>query len=103
MKTCAGAEVSIYLSICLSIYLSIYLFIAFVDLGRFFSFFIYTQSVGLLGRGISPPQGHYLHAKKKIQTHNKRTQTSTPRVEFEPTIPAFQRAKTLHAVDRAAM
>jgi hypothetical protein len=26
----------------------------FVDLGRFFSFLTYTQSVGLLGRGISP-------------------------------------------------
>jgi hypothetical protein len=25
-----------------------------------------------------------------------------PRVRFEPTIPAFQRAKTVHALDRAA-
>jgi hypothetical protein len=25
-----------------------------------------------------------------------------PRVEFEPTIPAFERAKTVHALDRAA-
>jgi hypothetical protein len=45
----------IYLSICLrvsclSIYLSIYLSIVIVDLAHFFSFFIYTQSVGLLGR-----------------------------------------------------
>jgi hypothetical protein len=32
-----------------------------VDLGRFFSFLIYTQSVGLLGQGISPSQGRYLH------------------------------------------
>jgi hypothetical protein len=31
-----------------------------VDLGRFFSFLIYTQSVGLLGRGIGPSQGRYL-------------------------------------------
>jgi hypothetical protein len=28
-----------------------------LDLGRFFSFLICTQSVGLLGRGISPSQG----------------------------------------------
>jgi hypothetical protein len=28
-----------------------------LDLGRFFSFLVYTQSVGLLGRGISPLQG----------------------------------------------
>jgi hypothetical protein len=25
-----------------------------------------------------------------------------PRVEFEPTIPVFERAKTVHALDRAA-
>jgi hypothetical protein len=43
--------------ICLSIYGST----ALVDLGRFFSFLICTQSVGLLGRGISPSQGRYLH------------------------------------------
>jgi hypothetical protein len=36
-----------------SIYLSIYGSTALVDLGRFFSFLIYTQSTGLLGRGIS--------------------------------------------------
>jgi hypothetical protein len=30
------------------------------------------------------------------------TQTSMPRVGFEPTIPAFERAKTIHALDRAA-
>jgi hypothetical protein len=28
------------------------------------------------------------------QTQNKRTQTSMPRVGFEPMIPAFERAKT---------
>jgi hypothetical protein len=33
----------------------------------------FTQSVGLLGRGISPSQGCYL-----TQTQNKRTQTSMP-------------------------
>jgi hypothetical protein len=32
-----------------------------LDLGRFFSFLIYTQSVGLLGKGISPSQDRYLH------------------------------------------
>jgi hypothetical protein len=36
------------------------------------------------------------------QTQNIRTQTSMPRVEFEPTIPAFKRAKTVHTLDRAA-
>jgi hypothetical protein len=36
------------------------------------------------------------------QTQNKRTQTTTPRVGFEPTIPVFEMAKTVHALDRAA-
>jgi hypothetical protein len=53
---------SIYLSVCLSIYLSIYgSAVLLLDLGRFFSFLIYTQSVELLGRGISPSQGRHLH------------------------------------------
>jgi hypothetical protein len=36
------------------------------------------------------------------QTQNKSTQASIPRVVFEPTIPAFEREKTVHALDRAA-
>jgi hypothetical protein len=55
------------------------------------------HSVGLLGRVVSPSQGLYL-----TQTQNKHKQTSMPRVVFEPTIPAFERAKTVHALDRAA-
>jgi hypothetical protein len=42
---------------------------ALVDLGRFFSFLIYTQSIGLLGRGISPSQGHYLHTEQNTYIH----------------------------------
>jgi hypothetical protein len=42
-------------------YLSIYGSTALVDLGRFFSLLIYTQTAEILGWGISPPQGHYLH------------------------------------------
>jgi hypothetical protein len=71
-----------------------------VDLGRFFSFLIYKQSAGLLGRGISPSQGRYIHTEQHKQ--NKRTQTSMPHVGFEPTIPVFERAKTVHALHRAA-
>jgi hypothetical protein len=55
------------------------------------------QSVGLLGRGISPSQGRYL-----TQIQNKHRQTSIPWVGFEPTIPVFERAKTSHALDHAA-
>jgi hypothetical protein len=32
-----------------------------LDVGRFIGFLIYTQTVGLLGRGISPLQSRYLH------------------------------------------
>jgi hypothetical protein len=39
---------------------------------------------------------------RTTQTQNKRTQTSIPRVAFETTIPFFKRAKTVHALDRAA-
>jgi hypothetical protein len=40
------------------------------------------------------------HRTTEIQ--NKRTQTSMPRVEFEPMTPVFEQAKTVHALDRAA-
>lgn len=45
-------------------------------------------------RGISPWQGLY-----RIQ--NKRTQTFMSGVEFEPTTPLLERAKSIHASDRA--
>jgi hypothetical protein len=79
------------------IYLSIYGSTALVDLGRFFSFLIRTQLEGLLGRGISPSQGRYLHTEQHKQ--NKSTETS---MGLEPTIPVFERAKTVYASDRAA-
>jgi hypothetical protein len=65
-----------------------------------FSFLILRQSVGHLGRGISPSQGRYLC--RTTQTQNKRKHTSVPWVGFEPTIPVFERAKIVHALDRAA-
>jgi hypothetical protein len=37
-----------------------------------------------------------------IQTQNKHTQISMPCVGFEPMTPAFERAKTVHALDDAA-
>jgi hypothetical protein len=83
---------SVCLSVCLSIYylslfLSIYvwLYSPLLNLGRFFSFLIYTQSVGLLERGISPSQGRYLHTgqhKQRINAHTGQT--------------------GIHALDRAA-
>jgi hypothetical protein len=81
--------------------LSIYRSTAPVDLGSVYSFLIHTESVGLLGRGISPSQGRYLHTVEH-KTYSKRTQTSLLRMRFEPTIPVFERAKTVHALDHAA-
>jgi hypothetical protein len=43
-----------------------------------------------------------LPAQRIAQTQNKRTQTSLPRVGLEPTNPVFERAKNVHALDRAA-
>jgi hypothetical protein len=40
--------------------------------------------------------------KAATYTQNKLTETSMPRMGFEPTIPVFERAKTVHASDRAA-
>jgi hypothetical protein len=42
-------------------------------------------------RPVGPSHGHYLH--------HRTTQTSMPLVGFEPTIPVFVRAKTVHATD----
>jgi len=49
--------------------------------------------VGLLGGGISPAQGLYLHRTTQHNTERRR-QTSIPRAGFEPTIPVFERYKT---------
>jgi hypothetical protein len=44
-----------------------------------------------------PPPAH-----RTTQTQNIRTHTSMSQVEFEPTIPVLERAKTVHALDCAA-
>jgi hypothetical protein len=67
-----------------------------VDLDRFFSF--------LDGR--SPYMGdqpvtRQIPTQRKTQTQNKRTQTRMPRIQFEFMIPAFERAKKVHASNRA--
>jgi hypothetical protein len=57
----------------------------------------FTQSVRLLGRGISPLQGRYLH--RTTQTQRKHTQISMPWVGFEPMILVFERAKIFRALE----
>jgi hypothetical protein len=52
---------------------------------------------------ISPSQGRYLNTGQHSHRISSYTnKTSIPWVGFEPTIPASERAKTVHALDRAA-
>jgi hypothetical protein len=74
---------------------------ALANLGRFFSFLIHTQWVGLLWTGDQPiPRPPPTH--RTTQTQNTRTQRSMFRMGFEHTIPVFERANMVHALDRAA-
>jgi hypothetical protein len=64
---------------------------------------IILRAVKLLERVISSSQGLYLNTgqqKHRINTYIY--QPSMPYVGFEPTIPASERAKTVHALDRSA-
>jgi hypothetical protein len=82
-----------------SIYL--WLYSSLLDLGRFFSF-LNLHTVGRTHLTRDQPVARSLHTHRTTQTQNKRTYLSMPRVGFESTIPAFERAKTVHALDRAA-
>jgi hypothetical protein len=46
-----------------------WLYSPLLDLGGFFSLLIYTQLVGLLGLGISPSKGRYLHTEGNKHTN----------------------------------
>jgi hypothetical protein len=62
--------------------LHIYSSTALVDIIRFFffSFLIYTQPVGLLGRWISPSQGRYFHTEQHKHRLNARKH---PRLDWD--------------------
>jgi hypothetical protein len=81
------------------IYLSIYGSTSLCwSLDAFFSFLIFYT----IGR--TPWMGDQLVARP-IPAHtgqHKHTDTSTPRVGFEHTIPMFVRVETFHALDRTA-
>jgi len=53
---------------------------------------------GLLGRGIGPLQGHYLHSTAQ----HKETPTYISRAGFEPSIAISGQSKMIRALDRAA-
>jgi hypothetical protein len=71
------------------------------NLGRFFSCLIF-YTVGWTPWTGDQPVARPLATHRTTQTQNKRTQTSMPRAGFKPAIPAFERAKTVHALERAA-
>jgi hypothetical protein len=90
-----------YLSVCLSVCMCIYLWLCspLLDLGRFFSFLILYR-IGRTPWTGDQPVARPLPTHRT--THRINTQTSMPRLGFEPTIPVFERAKRVHALDRAA-
>jgi hypothetical protein len=103
LSVCLPTYLPTYLPIYLSIYLSIYGFtVLLLVLRRFFSFLI-LYTVGATPSTVDQPFTRPQPAHRTTQTQNKRIQTSMPRVGFEPTIPAFERTKTVHTLDSAAM
>jgi hypothetical protein len=48
------------------------------------------------------PIARQLPTYRTTQSQNKRTQTSMRLVGLKPTTPVFERAKTVHALERAA-
>jgi hypothetical protein len=73
------------------------------SIGLISQFLDHLQTVGLLGRMISSSQGLYLNTGQHKHRINAYThKTFMPCVGFEPMIPASERAKTVHALDRLA-
>jgi hypothetical protein len=66
----------------------------------FFSFLI-LNVVGRTPLKGDQPVAMPLPVHRTGQTQNKHTQTPMPRVGFEPTTTEFERAKTVHVLDRA--
>jgi hypothetical protein len=73
----------------------------FLDVGRYFSFLILYTNGRTTWTG-DQPATRPLTTHRTTQSQNKRTTTSMTQVGFEPTIPVFERAKTVHVLDRAA-
>jgi hypothetical protein len=97
--------VSIYLSVCLSFRPSIHPpmslqpFVTPWPLFQFLNLYRIRETPWMGDQPVARP----LPTHRAIQTQNKRTETSTPRVGFEPTIPLLERTKKVHALDRAAI
>jgi hypothetical protein len=97
-----GFYLSIYLSVCLSVYVSVFIYSPRGPWPLFQFLNLYT--IGMIPRTWDMPVARPLPPHRTTQTQNKHThtQTSMPWVGFEPTIPVFERAKTVHASECAA-
>jgi hypothetical protein len=85
------------------IYLSIYLWLHSPFVGPWPLFqFLDPYTAGRIPWTGDRPVARPLPTHRTIQTQNKRTETSMPWVGFETTIPAFERAKRVHASDSGA-
>jgi hypothetical protein len=62
----------------------------------------FSQTVGLIGRVISPSQGRYVNTGQHKQNKRIHTHTHTPNIHEWDSFPASERVKTVHALDRAA-
>jgi hypothetical protein len=91
-------ESIIYLSIYLPVYGSTALCRTLDAFSVSWSFYTVGRTLWTVDQPVTRP----LPAHRTAQTQNKCTQASTPQVGFEPTIPVFKRAKTVHALDREA-
>jgi hypothetical protein len=67
----------------------------------FFSFLI-LYTLGRTPWTGDQPVSRPLLTHRTTEIQNKRTQTTMHQVGYEPTIPVFERAKAVHALDRAA-
>jgi hypothetical protein len=85
-------NISIYPSICGSTDVCWTL-----ELFQFLDLFTVGRTPWTSGHPVTRPLSTY----RTPQTQNKRTQTSMPQMEFERTIPVFERAKTVHALGQA--
>jgi hypothetical protein len=81
--------------------ISLRLYSPLLDLGHFFSFLI-LYTVGRTPWTGDQPTARPLPTHRTTQTQNKRTQTFMHWLGFDPTIPVFKRAKTVHTLDRTA-
>jgi hypothetical protein len=96
----ADYDLPVFLIVYPSIYCSTVLFLVVGTWPFFSSLILYTDGRTPCMR--DKPITRLLPTHRKTLTQNKRRQIHMPWVGFEPTIPAFERAKTLHVLDRAA-